>query len=67
MASIHMQLKSLWGNVEPYASKYGYRWEWAWHRELTNNNTWLNKLELTEVLRLIGEGTKVGTMLGRET
>lgn len=62
-----MQLKSLWANAERYAAKYDYRWEWAWHRELTNNNVWLNKLPLTEVLRLIGDGTRVGTLLGRDT
>lgn len=66
MASMHYQLKRLWVNVEQYAIKYGYRWEWAWHRELANNNAWLNKLEFAEVLRLLGSGVRIGTMLGRD-
>ena len=32
-----------------------------------NNNHWLNKLEFTEVLRLLGNGVRIGTMLGRDT
>src|SRR5271155_3125371 len=37
MVKMHYQLKRLWLNVEEYGRKYGYQWEWAWHRELVNN------------------------------
>lgn len=67
MATMHIQLKRLWANVEQHVKKYDFAWEWAWHRELENNNAWLNKLPLTEVLRLLGPGVKIGTMLGRDT
>ncbi|MCJ1400504.1 Tyrosine--tRNA ligase, mitochondrial [Xylographa trunciseda] len=68
MVNMHYQLKVLWANMEHHARfKHGYQWEWAWHRELVNNNTWMNKLPLVEVLRDLGSGTRIGTMLGRDT
>ena len=62
-----MQLKFQWSNVEALARRYGYRWEWAWKREVTNNNAWLNKLTVLELLKLVGSGVRLGTMLGRDT
>lgn len=67
MANTHIQLKKLWQNVELHVKKYDYQWEWAWRRELANNNAWLNKLPAAELLRVLGTGVKIGTMLGRET
>ncbi|KAL8690983.1 MAG: hypothetical protein Q9224_004278, partial [Gallowayella concinna] len=67
IVTMHYQLKALWVNVESYAKKYGYHWEWSWRRALANNNMWWNKLPLLEVLRLLGPGLRVGTMLGRDT
>ncbi|KAI9715477.1 MAG: hypothetical protein M1812_005953 [Candelaria pacifica] len=67
MVSMHYQLKKLWVNVEQFARKYGYKWEWAWHRELVNNNAWMNKLPMVQVLQLLGPGVRLGTMLGRDT
>ena len=62
-----MQLKSFWGHVEHIARDYGYHWEWAWKREVTNNNAWLNKLPAIQLLKLVGSGVRLGTMLGRDT
>ena len=67
MASMHYQLKRMWDNMEKHAGKYGYQYEWAWHRELVNNNAWWNKLSMFEVLKVLGTGVRVGTMLGKET
>lgn len=67
MVNMHYQLKKLWINAENYGKKYGYRWEWAWHRELVNNNAWMNKLPIMEVLQILGPGMRLGTMLGRDT
>ena len=67
MLKIHMQLKFMWANVEARARDYGYNWEWAWRREVTNNNAWLNKLPAMEILKLLGSGVRLGTMLGRDT
>lgn len=67
MAKMHLQLKSMWMNVEKRTRDYGYKWEWSWRREVTNNNTWLNKLPVLETLKLLGRGVRVGTMLGRDS
>ena len=67
MVKMHYQLKKLWINVEAYGLKYGYQWEWAWKRALLNNNTWLNKLGIMEVLQVLGPGMRIGRMLGKET
>lgn len=67
MMNMHYQLKKLWVNVEAYGRKYGYNWEWAWHRELANNNAWMNKLTLMEVLQVLGPGMRMGSMLARDT
>ncbi|KAI9887999.1 MAG: tyrosyl-tRNA synthetase [Watsoniomyces obsoletus] len=67
MTNMHYQLKLLWKNVELHARKHGYEWEWAWKRELANNNAWLNKLTVNDFLNLLGSGVRLGTMLSRET
>jgi tyrosyl-tRNA synthetase len=67
MVSMHYQLKKLWANVEQYGRKHGFEWEWAWRRELVNNNAWMNKLPLMEVLQVLGPGVRLGTMLGKQT
>ncbi|KAI9825877.1 MAG: tyrosyl-tRNA synthetase [Thelocarpon impressellum] len=67
MVSMHYQLKKLWANVEQYGRRHGYIWEWAWHRELVNNNAWMNKLPVMELLQLLGPGVRMGTMLAKET
>ncbi|KAL8959265.1 MAG: hypothetical protein Q9183_005665, partial [Haloplaca sp. 2 TL-2023] len=67
MLTMHYQLKAIWSNVEQEGRKYGYQSEWAWRRGIFNNNAWLNKLPFIEMLRLLGSGTRVGTLLGRDT
>lgn len=67
MLKIHMQLKSIWSHVEDRTKDYGYHWESAWRREVTNNNAWLNKLPAIVLLKLLGSGVRLGTMLGRDT
>jgi tyrosyl-tRNA synthetase len=67
MANMHLQLKKLWLNVDEYGRKYGYKMEWAMHRELVNNNAWWNKLPMLEVLQVLGPGMRMGSMLARDT
>ena len=66
MASMHFQLKKLWLNVEHYALKYDYKWEWAWKRALLNNNTWFQKLTWYEALSIIGH-TPTSPMFAKRT
>lgn len=67
MVAMHYQLKKLWINAETYGRKHGFSHEWIWQRELVNNNIWMNKLTLMEVLQLLGPGMRMGPMLARET
>lgn len=67
MTAMHYQLKRLWQNVDAAGRKYGYKFGWAMHRELVNNNAWTNKLTLLEFLQVLGPGMRMGTMLGRDT
>ncbi|KAL8940294.1 MAG: hypothetical protein Q9216_002880 [Gyalolechia sp. 2 TL-2023] len=67
MVTMHYQMKAMWAHAEKNGRKYGYIWEWAWRRALANNHAWLNNLPFLEILRLLGSGMRVGTMLGRDT
>ena len=67
IANMHRQLKMLWQNAEYYMTKYEYRWDPMWQRALVNNNVWLNKLGILDVLHVLGPGMRIGTMLGRDT
>ena len=64
---MHYQLKKIWMNVEVLGRKFKFEKDWAWHRELVNNNTWLNKLSITEMLSVLGAGVRLGPMLTRDT
>lgn len=65
--NMHFQLKSLWINAEAYGLKYGYKWNWAWKRALLNNNSWMNKLPIMEVLQIMGPGVRLGAMMAKDT
>lgn len=67
MVAMHYQLKKIWMNVEAVGRRFGYEREWAWHRELVNNNTWLNKLSIMEFLSMMGSGMRLGALLSRDT
>ncbi|TAQ84036.1 hypothetical protein B7494_g7646 [Chlorociboria aeruginascens] len=67
MTKMHYQLKKLWTNVESLGRKYGYVWEWSWRRGLLNNNAWMNKLPMMEILQVLGPGMRMGQMLARDT
>lgn len=57
----------MWTHAETKGRDFGYEWEWPWRRELTNNNAWMNKLNAIDLLKLLGRGVRLGTMLGRDT
>jgi tyrosyl-tRNA synthetase len=66
MATMHLQLRKLGAGIERYAQRKGYAREWAWRREVTNNNTWFNKLPVSDFMRVLGSGMRMGPLLGRE-
>ena len=67
MVGMHYQLKKLWVNAEAMGRKYGYEKEWAWHRELINNHTWLQKGSVLDILQLMGTGLRMGALLAKDT
>ena len=66
-SKIHVQLQSIWGHVEEKAKDLGYKQERYGRRDLVNNNAWLSELPILKVLKLLGTGCRLGTMLGRDT
>jgi len=66
IVNMHLQLKKLGAAIENYGRKYGYIREWAWRRELVNNNVWWNKLPMLEVLKIMGSCARMGPMMGRD-
>ncbi|WPG97247.1 tyrosyl-tRNA synthetase [Acrodontium crateriforme] len=68
LASMRTQLDKLWGNVERYGRRHGFDAEGAGGgKEVLDNGTWLDKLNILEFLRIVGNGVRMGTMLGRDT
>lgn len=67
MVGMHFQMKKIWMNVEALGRKYGYEKEWAWHRELVNNHTWLQKSSVLDMLHLLGSGLRMGALLAKDT
>ncbi|KAI4149805.1 MAG: hypothetical protein LQ340_004427 [Diploschistes diacapsis] len=68
MASMHLQMKKFWENMEKHATnKYGYEKVWSWERGLINNNAWWGKTTFLDVMRYLGTSTRMGTMLSRDT
>ncbi|RMD44208.1 hypothetical protein DV735_g890, partial [Chaetothyriales sp. CBS 134920] len=67
MAAMHMQLKRFGDTMERYAGRRGYEREWAWRRALTNNSIWHGKRPISEWMRLMLTGVRVGPMLGRDS
>jgi tyrosyl-tRNA synthetase len=67
MVNMHLQLKKLGVGIEACAGRRGYSREWAWRRDVTNNNIWYQKLSVGEFMRVLGSGVRLGPLLGRDT
>lgn len=67
MVNMHYQLESMWECAEKRLNEYGSERKKSWTRELANNNTWLDKLPAMQLLKMLGPGVRLGTMLGRDT
>ena len=70
---IRKQLERLWGNFDAMFGKGAAQRGWTRTDEktlanrLTSNMDWFEDLPFIEVLRLIGPGMKLGTMLARDS
>lgn len=67
MTSIHFQLKRIWLNLEQLARKHNRPWEKYWQRGIENNSIWWNNITFIEVLKLLGRGLRLGSMLSKDT
>ncbi|KAF2192638.1 tyrosyl-tRNA synthetase-like protein [Zopfia rhizophila CBS 207.26] len=65
--SIDVQLKSLWTHVKALGTKHKYPQEIERKRELLDNSQWLNKLGATKLMRDLGTGMRLRTMLNRDS
>jgi tyrosyl-tRNA synthetase len=67
LAMMHFQLKKLWANIDREAERRGFVKEWAWRRGIVQNGVWWGKVTFPEVMKRLGEGLRIGTMLSRDT
>lgn len=61
------QLGGIWDNVIQYGQRHGYQPEARGTRALLDNASWLDTLNILDFLKLMGNGMRLGTMLGRDT
>jgi tyrosyl-tRNA synthetase len=61
------QLSRLWSNVKALGIKHQYPPEIDRRRSLLNNRGWLEKLTAVELMRDIGSGMRLGSMLARDS
>lgn len=61
------QTGQLWKNVVNYARRHGYEESKIGQHDLLNNGEWLDNLNVLDFLKTLGNGMRVGTMLGRDT
>lgn len=59
------QTERLWERAEAYGKRHGV--EKRGQRLLLDNAEWLDRLNVLDFLRMLGNGMRVGTMLGRDT
>jgi tyrosyl-tRNA synthetase len=59
------QVERLWENAISYMGSKGHGD--LGQRRILDNATWLEKVTLMDFLRALGNGMRVGPMLGRDT
>ena len=65
--SMYAQLGQIWENAVSYGQRHGYHERATGRKELLNNGTWLDSLNILDFLQMLGNGMRLGTMLGRDT
>ena len=66
--NIRRQLNFMWFNADQLTKRHGHEriTAWTWRRDVVSNRGWLNKLSIIEILKDLGRGVRIGTMLGRD-
>ncbi|KAF3040280.1 tyrosyl-tRNA synthetase [Didymella heteroderae] len=65
--SIRRQLDKLWTNVKCLGIKHHFSPETSRKQVILNNREWLEKLNAVELMRDLGSGMRLGTMLSRDS
>lgn len=65
--SIHNQLEKLWIHVRALGVKHNHPEHISRKNLLLNNRNWLSKLNAVELMRDLGSGMRLGTMLSRDS
>jgi tyrosyl-tRNA synthetase len=63
---IEVQLQRIWGNVSSLGKKHG-QGNRDGESKLLNNEEWLRRTNILDVLGTVGAGLRTGAMLGRDT
>lgn len=61
------QTYALWKNAVRYAERHGYQNTQIEKFKLLENAKWLDQLNILDFLKVLGDGMRLGTMLGRDT
>ncbi|KAF2641682.1 tyrosyl-tRNA synthetase-like protein [Massarina eburnea CBS 473.64] len=65
--SMHRQLNKLWTNVKCLGIKHNHPGEMSRKKALLDNAQWLEKLSAVELMRDLGSGMRLGSMLARDS
>lgn len=65
--SIFTQVGGLWENVLQCGKKHQAGSGELGKREVLNNAEWLDSLNILQFLKMMGNGARLGAMLGRDT
>jgi tyrosyl-tRNA synthetase len=65
--SMFAQMGGLWENVIRYGKRHGQDRKGVGTQEVLNNAQWLDNLNILFFLKTLGNGARLGAMLGRET
>lgn len=67
VTSIQSQLKKLWTHVKCLGIKHQFSQHISRKQEILNNRKWLEKLSAIELMRDLGSGMRLGSMLNRDS
>jgi tyrosyl-tRNA synthetase len=67
IASIKGQLEKLWVNVKCLGIKHSYSPLISRKQDILNNRNWLEKLSAIDLMRDLGSGMRLGSMLARDS
>jgi tyrosyl-tRNA synthetase len=65
--SMQRQLEKLWTNVKCLGIKHQYAQATSRKRDVLNNRAWLEQLSAIELMRDLGSGMRLGSMLSRDS